>query len=216
MRERGTAEDVGGGWCLWVDLDGPEALERLRDFRPEPSLRVRTGSPDHEHVYWTSHEPISAAAVHRANRRLALALGGDMGACGPARILRPVGSQNHKHEPAQAVVCARLEPVSFTLADVVAGLPDSEHYRHRTRPMRRTIGDSSRALAGLVRTVASAQVTNRNKALYWAACRVREHAEQGRLDANEAWPELRDAAEDAGLSKDEIERTMHSAFGEMA
>jgi hypothetical protein len=220
VRKRGTAEDVGDGQSLWADLDGAEARKRSSDFGPEPSLRIRTGSPDREHVYWPLREPISPDAVQRCNRRIALALGGDLGACDPARVLRPVASLNHKTDPPKPVVCTRLETSSmFTFDQVVANLPDTDHYVAAVPVVcgdRSRIADPSRALAGLVRTVASAQVENRNKTLYWAACRVRDHADRGEIDVGEARAQLIAAAESTGLSEFEIERTIRSALDRRA
>jgi hypothetical protein len=211
--ENGSAAAVGGVHTLWADLDGRDPLAKLLKFRPQPSIVILSGSPSCAHVYWPLRSPISPTGAHRANRRLALALAGDMGACDPARILRPAGSLNHKHDPPAEVRCARLELDVFTLADVVGTLPDTDHYRTlRPTDERQVVGDPSNTLAGLARTVADARVTNRNKALYWAARRVREHADRGELDASEARVELRAAATHTGLPEHEIERTLSSAL----
>lgn len=59
---------------------------------------------------------------------------------------------------------------------------------------------------GLVAFVAGAQEGNRNRSLFWAACRA---AEDGQLDALEA--ELIAAAESAGLPRREAETVIRSA-----
>ena len=154
VREDGTAQAVERVWTLWADLDGREALRRLAAFRPLPSLVIRTGSPDHAHAYWPLREPVSPDAAQRANRRLALALGGDMAATDPARILRPAGSLNHKHDPPGLVRCTRLELDVFTVEQVAGPLADSPHYAPRpaatphalhTRARRAHRKDRSRA-----------------------------------------------------------------------
>jgi hypothetical protein len=175
---------------------------------------VHTGSTDHAHVFWPLRESVSPKWSQRANRRLALALGADMVATDPARILRPAGTVNHKHSPPRPVVCTRLELDMFTVDQVVGGLPDSGHYAPRPVVERKTETDPSPLLAGIVRTVAEAQEGNRNTALFWATCRVVEHACELSLD--EALGELRDAAAHAGLGEVEIERTLRSGLGSEA
>jgi hypothetical protein len=139
-----------------------------------------------------------------------------MGATDPARILRPAGSLNHKHVPAREVRCTRLELDVFTFEQVVGELPDTDHYApqevRRSVEKRPTSDDASRVLAGLARTVAEAPEGNRNNALYWAARRVRDHADCNELDVHEASAELRSAAECAGLPEFEIARTISSAM----
>jgi RepB DNA-primase from phage plasmid len=208
-RQSGKADAVARCWTLWADLDGPGALERLRAFRPLPSIVIRSGSPDAAHAYWPLRRPVSPEGAQRANRRLAVALDADRAATDPARILRPAGTLNHKHDPPAAVVCTRLELDVFDLSEVVGALPDSDHYAPRPEPRARfQTSDPTNLLAGLARTVAEAQPGNRNAALYWACCRVREHEE---LDATAAFGDLRTAASHAGLPDVEIERTIASA-----
>src|SRR5205823_5187201 len=115
----GTAAAVEQVHCLWADLDGPEPLERLAAFRPRPSIEISSGSLDHGHAYWPLCQAISPQGAQRANRRLALALGADMAATDPARILRPAGTLNHKRDPPAEVTCTRLELDVFALGAVV-------------------------------------------------------------------------------------------------
>jgi hypothetical protein len=213
-RQSGRADAVERCPSLWCDLDGRDALERLRDFRPLPSIVLRTGSADHGLGIWPLRVSLSPHWTQRANRRLARALGGDMAATDPARILRPAGSLNHKHVPPREVRCTRLELDVFTFEQVVGELPDTDHYTPRVRSVekRPTSDDAPRVLAGLARTVAEAPQGNRNNALYWAARRVRDHVDCGELDVCEASAELRSAAECAGLPEFEIARTISSAM----
>ncbi len=210
-RRVGKAEAVARVWSSWVDCDTTEAVERLRAFRPLPSIVTRSGSADHLHAAWSLRRPLSGPAAQRANRRLALALGADMGSTDPPRVLRPVGGFNHKSGKPVPVICTRLELDVFTAEEVTGKLPDSDHYVRRTpqsAPRCTAPSDADSALAGLVNTVASAPETNRNKALYWASCRVGDEG----LDTPEARAQLRSAAEGAGLSEFEAERTIRSAL----
>jgi hypothetical protein len=208
-RKDGTAAAVELCWSLWVDLDTADALDSLDHFLPSPSIVIHTGSGG-GHGYWPLRVPVPPAWAQRANRRLALRLGGDMAATDPARILRGAGTLNFKHSPPRPVTCTRLELDVFTVDQVVGGLRDSSHYdppRVSVRPAGR---DPGRLLAGIVRTVAEAQEGNRNAALYWAVCRAAERG--GDLDVDAALADLRGAAARAGLGEQEIERTITSAL----
>jgi Bifunctional DNA primase/polymerase, N-terminal len=65
-------------------------------------------------------------------------------------------------------------------------------------------------LAGLVRTVETAQLGGRNDALYWAACRAAELDGDDHAAAGSA---LLEAALTAGLTEPEARRTIASAMG---
>jgi hypothetical protein len=209
--EDGTAAAVERCWVLWADCDGADALERLRGFRPLPSIVVRSGSDDSAHAYWPLREPLSPVWTQRANRRLAGKLGADTKATDAPRILRPAGTLNHKTDPPRPVVCTRLELDVFTFDQVVGRLPDDRGYTPRA-PAEQHGGDTAKSLEGLARTVRDAPIGNRNASLYWAACRLAAEANAGRLDAAQASETLRDAALDAGLSETEIRGTLRSAL----
>jgi hypothetical protein len=206
VREGGTAADVGRCWSLWCDCDTATAVHALRRFRPLPAIVVAT-SPGRMQAFWPLRRPIAPAWARRANRRIARALGSDMAATDPARILRAIGSFNQKHDPPTAVAPLRLELDVFDAGQVTGKLPDApgETPRRVTDPI--TSGSS---VAGLVRTVRDAQPGNRNNALYWAAASARE---EGHDDARE---ELRQAALDVGLPEREVEATLCSAFDRSA
>jgi hypothetical protein len=208
----GTAAGVARVWCLWADLDGHDALTKLAAFRSRPSMVVLSGSEHCAHAYWQLRTALRPADAQRANRRLALALGADMAATDPARILRPAGTLNRKYDPPREVSCVRLELDSYDPRELVGDLPDSHHYepaRRRPAPVR--VSDAGRLLEGLVRTVRSAEIGQRNHSLFWAACRVVEHVAAGELDDHQAFGEIRAAATDAGLSEHEISATIESA-----
>ncbi len=213
VRAEGTAAAVDRCWTLWADLDTHAAFAQLDTFAPAPALVILTGSGG-GHAYWPLHEPLEPSHAQRANRRLAFALGGDMAATDPARILRAASSLNHKHSPPRSVTCARLTGELFTASRVVGRLADSQHYRRRAPAARiHDAGDPSRVLGGLARTVREAQPGNRNHCLYWAACRLREHTEAGDLDEQSGISELRDAARAVGLGEIEVEQTLRSGLG---
>jgi hypothetical protein len=201
----GTLADIKRVWCLWADCDNPESAARLKAFQPRPSIVVRSGGANRYHAYWQLDAPLSAKAAARANRRLKKAFDADN--CGDAtRILRPIGTINHKHGKHGTIVeCVRLELDAFSVASVVGELEDDERYMPKPRATiheRHKHGNSS----GLVRTVAGAGEGNRNSALYWAGRRA---ADNGTL--NTVRDQLADAAVDAGLSERETLATLASA-----
>jgi hypothetical protein len=82
-------------------------------------------------------------------------------------------------------------------------VPDADPHQGRHQPRQSTSGGS---LDGLARAVRDAQPGNRNHVLYWAGCRA---AEAGTLHT--AAPMLLAAAQAAGLTTFEAERTLASA-----
>jgi hypothetical protein len=87
-RGHGGKRAIGGSHLLYVECDDPDAGERLRGFACSPSMIVASGSPGHLHIYWCLCERASGAQVESANRRLALALRGDLACVDIARLLR--------------------------------------------------------------------------------------------------------------------------------
>ena len=200
----GTLNDIERAWCLWCDCDSKESSDKLRDFRPAPSLVVASGGPDHHQGYWQLSAPLSVEAVDRANRRLKLALNSDS-VCDATRVLRPIGSHNHKYGEPVPVRCVRLDPVAYTMQQVVGDLGDDQRYKPRPRvPVERRHRKSG--TSGLVATVASAEEGNRNKTLYWAARRA---ADEGTL--HQLHDELEDAAIASGLDERSAQATLTSA-----
>jgi hypothetical protein len=203
VRESGTAQDVERVWTLWTDCDSVAAVQALRRFKPLPSIVTRT-SPGRMQALWPLRAPVAPEWARRANRRIAHALGADMAATDGARVIRGIGTFNHKHNPPAPVTCARAELDVHELREIIGSLPDAPGDAPRRPPLAgdRPVGPGS--LAGLLRTVREAPVGQRNAILFWAACKAREEGHDARED-------LRQAALDAGLPEFEIERTLHSA-----
>jgi len=204
VRESGTAHDVERCWAVWADCDTPEAVEALRRFKPRPSIVART-SPGRMQGLWPLRRPVAPTWARRANRRIAHALGADMASTDAARIVRAIGTFNHKHDPPAAVTCARCELDVFELPAIVGSLPDPPGEAPRRPVVGTARGDGAEgSLDGLVRTVREAPVGERNALLFWAACTALE-------EGHHAHEELHQAALDAGLPEFEIERTLSSA-----
>lgn len=212
VRQAGTADAVERAWCLWCDLDTDDAARRLDAFQPAPSIVIRSGTGSHRHAYWALRDPVASTHVARANRRLALALGGDRASCDPARIMRPAGTFNYKRQPRRAVECVRCEPAVFTVREVIGGLPDDRRDVPK-RPLPQIQAATPGAiLDGLARTVCDAPIGERNSRLNWAAYRAGEHAHDGKLSPAEAQTVLLNAAISAGLDETEAQRTIRSGL----
>ncbi len=88
------------------DFDSPdEARNQLDNFSLTPSFLVHSGGG--LHVYWLLDTPLNvqhdAAKCRNLLRRTARAVGGDIAAAEPARVLRLPGTLNHKYDPPREV-----------------------------------------------------------------------------------------------------------------
>jgi hypothetical protein len=118
-RREGKRSAIERCHVLHVDVDGDR--ERLRAFRPLPSIVVSSGAG--LHTYWSLLDPIGPDEAEVANRQLALAVDGDLHCVDAARILRLPGTLNHKTQPPRPVEILRLEAEVFRLEEVVGHLP---------------------------------------------------------------------------------------------
>jgi hypothetical protein len=124
-RRAGGRNAIDRPHLAFVEIDQPDAVDRLRAFRQEPTAIVLSGTPGHAHAYFALSKPVSVPELERANRRLAHALGGDLASVDSARILRPPSSWNHKHSPPTAVELVGLDPARRDdLDELVGGLDD--------------------------------------------------------------------------------------------
>lgn len=121
----GGREDlVDTASVVWADCDTAGAVSALRRFRPMPAMVVSSGTAQNCHAYWFLRKPVSLDAIELLNRRLALTLGADVRCSDPARILRPSGSVNMKHDPATPVRLLRCAPRQLVdIADLQRDLP---------------------------------------------------------------------------------------------
>lgn len=87
---------VGESRCVWVDIDEPENVDRLREFPYPPHLVVESGGSGGVHAYWKLDQPINPDALEAANAKLAGKLGGDPKSVNRARIMRVPGTFNYK------------------------------------------------------------------------------------------------------------------------
>ena len=139
-RGHGGKSAISGSHLLYIDCDRPDAGERLHGFAYSPSMTVASGSPGHLHIYWCLRERASSAQVESANRRLALALQGDLASVDIARLLRPPTSMNHKHSPPVTVrLLEHNADARYALRELTGSLPEDPHPGHApgTRPVPR-------------------------------------------------------------------------------
>ena len=121
---RGGRSAIAAGEVLWVESDDPQTALRLLAFAPQPSMAVASGSAGHLQLYWRLAGPCDVTALESANRRLALALAGDPASTDAARILRPPGTLNHKHDPPRPVEIMASRPgLTVTLDALLKELP---------------------------------------------------------------------------------------------
>jgi hypothetical protein len=214
-RQTGKADAIEHSHVLWVDIDDEEtAVRLLPTFSPRPNLTIDSGSGG-VHAYWRLSEPLPAQFLRRANLRLAQRLGADKNACDPARIMRPIASRNHKHDPAREVRCRNRvnTPFDYEIGEIIGGLPDDPRYSprpiarlHHNRP-----ANPNRLIDGACRVVREAPGGERNSRLNWAAYRLGQRIASGELNGD-VTTALLQAALDAGLPPDESLRTIASGI----
>ena len=124
-RRAGGRDAVARSHLAWVDLDQPDAVQRIGEFDRMPSMIVATGSRGHCHCYWQLEREIPPEQLVAANRRLAHRLGGDLATVDPARILRAPTSLNRKHSPPATVTLIELHAARrYAVEELVDELPD--------------------------------------------------------------------------------------------
>ncbi|HEX3509817.1 MAG TPA: DNA-primase RepB domain-containing protein [Solirubrobacteraceae bacterium] len=126
---------------VWLESDHALTAERLRAFARQPSILIASGTPGHIQAYWKLDRAHPAHAVEAINRRLAYALAGDSGCADIARILRPPGTLNHKHDaPRPVTLLALREDWTTSLQELGSLLPrdpDPPAFRARSKARRR-------------------------------------------------------------------------------
>lgn len=137
-RRRGGKAAISGSHLLYLDCDDTRAREQLAAFAYLPTMEVASGTPGHVHPYWQLDRRVSSVQVQSANRRLALALGGDPACVGIAHILRPPETSNHKDDPPRPVRLVAYRPdARYPLAELLARLPSDPSPQATRRTWRR-------------------------------------------------------------------------------
>ena len=135
----------------FIEIDRPDALERLEQYRCPPSLVIASGgSPGHAHAYWQLQQPVDLDELEQTNRRLAIRLSGDLASVDAARILRPPTSWNRKRTPPTRVELLVLRPARrYHLAELTAGLTDPARRRSTASPRRAATNQLDRQLLAI-------------------------------------------------------------------
>jgi hypothetical protein len=147
----GTKENIIHIPALWCDIDFKNtsreiAREKLSSFPFRPSIVVKSGGG--VHCYWVLKEPAEksdTSAIEDVNKRIAVALGGDLAATDAARIMRVPGTINHKY-PAPCEV-AQINDFEYTLEDFLEILPPLET-KKPVQPQGNNTGWLSEAMQG--------------------------------------------------------------------
>jgi hypothetical protein len=120
----GGKRAISGSHLLYIECDDPNAADGAGSFAYPPTMEIASGTPGHLHLYWRLTETATGAQVEDANRRLARQLGGDMASVDIARILRPPGTLNYKHDPPTPVTLTVFRAgARYKLAQITAALP---------------------------------------------------------------------------------------------
>ncbi len=154
VRRRGTRQDIAPTPLLWADCDTPTALAALHAFQPPATMIITSGTPEHAHAYWALTRSLNANEIEDANSRLAAALNADPKCTDAARILRPPGTLNHKHQPPRPVQFHHYATMRYRPLEILTALPPipapasaaattvrahASSYRHRDRDPLLTI-----------------------------------------------------------------------------
>lgn len=121
--------DSHGSFVAWADFDGNvPSLEELNDLNiPQPTLRVQSSIPGHEHWYWRYDQfNTDVGSIQGINKALAYALNADIGAWDAGHSTRPVGSYNHKRDAPVAIKAHNSN--SYRISDFAeVPIPDNSY-----------------------------------------------------------------------------------------
>jgi ribosomal protein L19 len=138
-QRRGTRQAVAHSHLLFVEIDSPDARQRLERLPQPPTMVIASGTCGHVHAYWRLRWGVDADTLEAANRRLAHHLDGDLASIDAARILRPAGTLNHKHAPAAPVQLMALKPErTYELDELIGPLVSMPSKPRSSMAPRRT------------------------------------------------------------------------------
>jgi CheY-like chemotaxis protein len=188
-----------------VDVDvhgvnGFEALRRARDagLLPVPLAVVRTPSGG-MHLYYPAQGGVEQRSWQAA--RAGIDFRGDGG-----YIITPpstVSVNGVRRAYAVAELHADSQPVDAArLRDFLDPKPPEQTH------VRRPVLSSADGVERIVAWVGTLVEGERNRGLFWAACRLAEHG----LTSADAYDALRDPAQTVGLSEREVAVTVRSAY----
>jgi len=154
----GGKQAIDGSHLAFIECDSATAADAVRSFACPPTMLIASGTPGHLHAYWQLRHQYLNAQIERANRQLALHLGGDLASVDIARVLRPPGTLNHKHQPSAPVELVSHRPaVRYSLAELTAGLPVPRPAIPQVGATRRRLSVAADPLDGRLRDIETAE-----------------------------------------------------------
>jgi hypothetical protein len=151
MSRSANKEAVVHSRWVWVDVDGPDRLDRLHAFLAERPCPLLIWSGGGVHAYWRLARPLPATRINahtgqpyepieQANGRLVAHLGGDRRCRDRGRVFRLAGSPNYRRGKWARVIEANLALSAYTVEELVGDLPDDSDADWVHRPTS-TAGD---------------------------------------------------------------------------
>jgi hypothetical protein len=136
-RRAGGRDAIGRCHLLFVEIDTPDAQDRLDRFQWPTTATISSGGEGRRHCYWELCTPVGPHECERANRQLTHRLGADPVAVDASRLLRPPASWNWKYNPRQPVRLLDLKPERrYELGELLDGLPDPLVRTRQAAPAR--------------------------------------------------------------------------------
>lgn len=207
---RRKKENIVAIRALFIDLDSGIPQQ----WHLEPSIVVKT-SGDKGHAYWLLHEPSTELEKFRTyQKRLIHYYQSDIVVHDLPRVMRLPGYWHLKGEPTMVSLAKCDSGVRYTLDEIVEGMephPD-ELPPSRTERRKKPLGVST--ISDLIENVRNAEPNKeRNVTLNRSAFAIGQRiASNDELDEDELIEQLREAAEDAGLSPAEALATIRSGI----
>jgi hypothetical protein len=148
-RRDGSKRGVDHSWVLWADCDSPLSEMKLIKFEPPPTLIVNSGGG--MHAWWRLEEPLPAEQIEPALRKLQQTLGADSTAVDMARVLRLLGTRNHKYGvPRPVTVCEFVAERVYTVEQVLEhAVPVVSEHEERDARAARASYEERRAILAL-------------------------------------------------------------------
>ncbi len=113
----GTKKGITEIPALWCDIDYKDTprdilIGKLKQFPFKPSMIIKSGGGIH--LYFILKEPSDqhdTPIIEDVNKRIAVALGGDLNACDASRIMRIPGTHNTKYD--KPILCEMVKKENF-------------------------------------------------------------------------------------------------------
>lgn len=213
---RGQIRHISSVACFFAEYDAKDfggskelALKFIRNrLFIAPSAIIDSGGGFH--CYFFLDTPVMLNDTNRARmdelqKQFVHVVGSDDGAKDLARVLRVPGTFNTKYPTPRPVEFVEFSRVTYALDDIVSIMGDAHPVIEPANPIEDYTGPKSSA--GLNGFVHGAPKGERNKKLFWAACKMYDAG----ADLNAVTKELADAAVKNGLPEKEVASTIKSA-----